>query len=142
MLVEDFDESGSGTALPVSALLSALGLEDRRGLSRIRLEKVLLDRGNDIIRDIGLDPRMFRLVCIPPDVYGRVGHQKGWGRQQLWTHFDGYMVMQNRKLSALAGGDVRFGGLFDLVGISRDYDSDRIIARFAVVQRRRLEAVG
>jgi hypothetical protein len=82
---------------------------------------------------------MFRLVCIPPDVYGRVGHQKGWGRQQLWTHFDGYMVMQNRKLSALAGGDVRFGGLFDLVGISREYDSDKIIARFAVVQRRRLD---
>lgn len=142
VLVEDFDEPGPGTALPVSALLSALGLEDRRGLSRILLEKVLLDHGNTIIRDIGLDPRMFRLVCIPPDVYGRVGHQKGWGRQQLWTHFDGYMVMQNRKLSALAGGDVRFGGLFDLVGISREYDSDKIIARFAVVQRRRLEAVG
>jgi len=142
VLVEDFDEPGPGTALPVSALLSALGLEDRRGLSRIRLEKILLDHGDTIIRDIGLDPCMFRLVCIPPDVYGRVGHQKGWGRQQLWTHFDGYMVMQNRKLSALAGGDVRFGGLFDLVGISRDYDSDKIIARFAVVQRRRLATVG
>jgi hypothetical protein len=57
----------------------------------------------------------------------------------LWTHFDGYMVMQNGKLCALAGGDVRFGGLYDLVGISREYDSDEILARFAVVQRRRME---
>lgn len=52
------------------------------------------------------------------------------------------MVRRNGKLQAQAGGDVRFGGLYDLVGISREYDSDRIIARFAVVQRRRMEAVG
>ena len=141
VLFENFDEPVHGKAFPASALLSALGLEARRGLSRIRLEKALHERGNTIIRDIGLDPFMFRLICIPPDVYGRVGHRKGWGRQQLWTHFDGYMVMQNKTLSALAGGDVRFGGLFDLVGISREYESDRIVARFAVVQRKRMEAV-
>jgi hypothetical protein len=142
VLVEDFDEPEPGKEAPASALLSALGFEDRRGLSRISIEKALIDRGNTIVRDIGLDPRVFRLICIPPDVYGRVGHQRGWGQKPLWTHFDGYMVMKNGKLSALAGGDVQFGGLFDLVGISRDYDSDKIIARFAVVQRRRLEPVG
>lgn len=142
VLVEDFDEPDPGTEAPASALLSALGFEDRRGLSRISIEKALFDRGNTIVRDIGLDPRVFRLICIPPDVYGRVGHQRSWGQKPLWTHFDGYMVMKNGKLGALAGGDVRFGGLFDLVGISRDYDSDKIIARFAVVQRRRLETVG
>ena len=142
LLVEDFDEPDPGAEAPASALLSALGFEDRRGLSRIRLEKALIDRGNAIVGDLGLDVRMFRLVCVPPDVYGLVGLQRGWGRKTLWTHFDGYMVMQNGKLGALAGGDVRFGGLFDLVGISREYDSDKIIARFAVVQRRRLESVG
>jgi len=142
VLVEDFNEPDPGTEAPASALLSALGFEDRRGLSRISIEKALFDRGNTIVRNIGLDPHVFRLICIPPDVYGRVGHQRGWGQKQLWTHFDGYMVMKNGKLGALAGGDVRFGGLFDLVGISRDYDSDKIIARFAVVQRRRLETVG
>ncbi|MBT0652026.1 hypothetical protein [Geomobilimonas luticola] len=142
VLVEDFDEPDPGTEAPASALLSALGFEDRRGLSRISIEKALFDRGNTIVRDIGLDPRVFRLICIPPDVYGRVGHQRSWGQKPLWTHFDGYMVMKNGKLGALAGGDVRFGGLFDLVGISRDYDSDKIIARFAIVQRRRLETIG
>jgi len=141
VLVEDFDEPDPGTDAPASALLSALGFEGRRGLSRISIEKALLERGNTIVRDIGLDPRVFRLICIPPDVYGRVGHQRGWGQKQLWTHFDGYMVTKNGKLGALVGGDVRFGGLFDLVGISREYDSDKIIARFAVVQRRRLETV-
>ncbi|MDR3581428.1 MAG: hypothetical protein P4L44_15815 [Oryzomonas sp.] len=142
VLVEDFDEPDPGMETPASALLSALGFEDRRGLSRITIEKALIDRGNTIVRDIGLDPHVFRLICIPPDVYGRVGSQRGWGQKQLWTHFDGYMVTKNGMLEALAGGDVRFGGLFDLVGINRRYDSDRTIARFAVVQRHRMEAVG
>lgn len=142
VLIEDFDEPDAGTETPASTLLSSLGFKDRRGLSRISIEKALIERGNTIVRDIGLDPRAFRLICIPPDVYGRVGVQRGWGQKPLWTHFDGYMGMKNGNLRALAGGDVRFGGLFDLVGISRDYDSDHIMARFAVVQRRRLETVG
>jgi hypothetical protein len=142
VLIEDFDEPDPGTESPASALLSALGFDNRRGLSRIRLEKALNGHGNAIIGDIGLDVRIFRLVCIPPDVYGRVGPQRGWGQKPLWTHFDGYLVRENGKLLALAGGDVRFGGLYDLVGISREYDSDRILTRFAVVQRRRMEAVG
>jgi hypothetical protein len=37
----------------------------------------------------------------------------------------------------LVGGDVRFGGVHDLVAVGSDYDSDRLLARFAVVQRRR-----
>jgi hypothetical protein len=39
------------------------------------------------------------------------------------------------RLRALAGGHVRFGGLYDLLGVSRDYDSDHSIVRFAVVRR-------
>lgn len=142
VLVEDFEETEPGTEVPPSALLSALGFHDRRGLDRIRLEKALIRRGNAILEEMGLDVRRFQLVCIPPDVYGRVGLKQGWGQKPLWTHFDGYMVMTNGKLAALAGGDVRFGGLYDLVGISRGYDSDRIVTRFAVVQRRRMEAIG
>ena len=41
---------------------------------------------------------------------------------------------------ALAGGDARYGGVFDLVGVGTDYDSDRLLARFAIVDRRRLRA--
>lgn len=117
-----------------------LAFEERRGLSRVRLEKALIDRGSAIVGDLGLDVRKFRLICIPPDVYGRVGTLLGWGRQPFWTHFDGYLVRRNGKLGALVGGDVRFGGLYDLTGVSREYDSDQIIARFAVVQRKRMEA--
>lgn len=35
---------------------------------------------------------------------------------------------------------MRFGGLYDIVGVGRDYDSDRLLARFAVVQRERMGA--
>jgi hypothetical protein len=44
------------------------------------------------------------------------------------------------RLQALAGGDVRYGGLYDLLGVGSDYDSERLIARFAVVHRERMVA--
>ena len=64
---------------------------------------------------------------------------RGWGKQPQWTHMDGFML-QNRKWLALAGGDTRFGGVFDLVGLGRENDIENLTARFAVVQRRRLSA--
>jgi len=32
------------------------------------------------------------------------------------------------RFEALVGGDARYGGLYDLLGVGRDYDSDRLIA--------------
>jgi hypothetical protein len=40
---------------------------------------------------------------------------------------------------AMAGGDIRFGGVYDLVTIGREYESDRLIVGFAVVRRERIE---
>ena len=91
-------------------------------------------------KHLRLDSRVFRLVCIPPDVHLRLGEPQGWGRQPFWTHFDGYIVMADGRLRALAGGDVRYGGLYNLLGISRDYDSVQVMARFAVVRRERMVA--
>jgi hypothetical protein len=141
VLVEDFPDPGAGEPTPPSELLAALGLASRRGLSRISIEQALLDHGAHVLdKELGLDPWVFRLVCIPPDVHLRLGEAEGWGRQPLWTHFDGYLVMADGRLRALVGGDVRFGGLYDLLGHSRDYESDRVIARFAVVRRARMVA--
>ncbi len=42
--------------------------------------------------------------------------------------------------TSLAGGDARHGGLYDLLGVGRDDDSDRLVARFAVVHRERMVA--
>jgi hypothetical protein len=60
---------------------------------------------------LNLDPQVFRLVCIRPDVHLRLGKVEGWGRQPLWTHFDGYLIIANGALRALAGGSAQFGGL-------------------------------
>jgi len=138
VLVEDFEESSpdaEGDARP--PLLAALGLPSRRGLARSTIEKALRERGAAVVKDLGLDPREYRIVCVPADVYARLGSKLGWGRQAIWTHFDGYMASKDRKLMPLVGGDVRFGGVHDLVAVGSDYDSDRLSARFAVVQRRR-----
>jgi hypothetical protein len=141
VLVEDFPDPKEGDETPASELLAILRLPSRRGLPRIAIEQALLAHGAEVLENqLGLDPRGFRLVCIPPDVHLRLGERESWGRQPFWTHFDGYLVMADGRLRALAGGDVRYGGLYDLLGISRDYDSDRVMARFAVVRRERMVA--
>ncbi len=141
VLVEDFPDPAEDKQPPASELLATLGLPGRRGLPRVAIEQALLMHGANVLeKALGLDPRVFRLVCIPSDVHLRLSEAEGWGRQQLWTHFDGYVVKANGRLEALAGGDVRFGGQYDLLGVGRDYDSNRLVARFAVVQRERMVA--
>jgi hypothetical protein len=144
VLVEDFPDPADGQTPPASELVKSLRLPGRRGLPRIAIEQALLMHGARILeKELGLDPRVFRLVCIPPDVYVRLDETEGWGRQPFWTHFDGYLIRTvtgQVRLQALAGGDVHYGGLYELLAVGRDYDSDRLLARFAVVQRARMAA--
>jgi hypothetical protein len=141
VLIEDFPDPEGGATVPRGPLAEALGLPARRAVSRDAIADALHRHGIRIVeKELGLDPVHFRLVCIPPDVHLRLGEREGWGRREVWTHFDGYLVLPNGRLRALAGGDVRFGGLYDLLGIGRDYDSDRVIVRFAVVRRERMTA--
>jgi len=140
VLVETFPDPDSEDPGPHSALLSALGLQKRRSLTRLEIEQALQEHGSRIVEeDLSLDPWEFRLVCIPPDIHLRIGEEFTWGQKPLWTHMDGYMVMSDKRLRALAGGDVRFGGLYDLLGLGVNYASEGVIARFAVVQRKRME---
>jgi hypothetical protein len=140
VLVEAFDEPAPGAPSANPALLDALGLPRRNGLSRAVVERALLLRGHRVVQKLGLDPRKFRLVCIPQDLHLRIGETRGWGSQPIWTHLDGRMVLRNRKSLVLAGGHVQYGGIYDLVGLGRDYDSERLVARFAVVLRARMAA--
>jgi hypothetical protein len=138
-LVEVFPEPSKTNGDRGSELLSLLGFEHRRGLSRKQIEHALLQNGPWILEEkLGLKPELFRIVCIPPDIYLRLGPSHEWGRQEIWTHFDGYQADQKGNLKALAGGDVRFGGVYDLVSIGREYVSDHVITRFAVIQRKRM----
>jgi hypothetical protein len=138
-LVEDFPENDS--ADEPSKLLSALGLRSRRGLARAEIENALMHFGANLLREqLGLDPLEFRLICIPYDLYMRLGVERGWGQWHRWTHFDGYWVVSGNRLRALVGGDGRFGGLADLVSISRTDARDSVYARFAVVRRARMVA--
>jgi hypothetical protein len=136
VLLEDFAEDQSADA--PSKLLAALGFAKRVGHSRIEIESTLMRRGSEILQnDLGLDPVEFRLVCIPYDLYARFGRERGFGQWPHWTHLDGYQVMAGNRLRALAGGDSRFGGLYDLVSISPSDGNEGIYSRFAVVRRAR-----
>jgi len=143
VLVEDFPEDeGSVGAQGLAPLLSALGLKKRTAVSRLEIEQALLQHGPQIVKDeLGLEPQEFRLLCIPFDLYSRLGPARGWGQQKLWTHFDGYQVLKGGRLRALVGGDVRYGGIYDLCSISRADEREGVIACLAVVRRERLVAV-
>jgi hypothetical protein len=136
ILVEDFPEDRDPPA--DSRLLAALGLPKRRGLARVEIEDALLARGASVLAsELGLDPLEFRLVCIPPDLYTRIGRARGWGAAPQWTHFDGYQVIKGGRLRALVGGDTRYGGIADLASIAATDRRESVIARFAVVRRAR-----
>jgi len=70
----------------------------------------------------------------------RLGRERNWGQWHHWTHFDGYQVVRGNRLRALVGGDGRFGGVADLVSISRTDAHEGVYARFAVVRRARMVA--
>ena len=79
VLVEDFADPKAGELPPESPLITALGFSSRLGLSRIAIEQALLARGAGVLeKELGVDPRAFRLVCIPPDVHLRLGEAEGW----------------------------------------------------------------
>jgi len=136
-LLEDFPEPETITDEP-SKLLDRLKLNTRWGLSRTEIEDALLEHGHEVIEELQLDPEAFRLTVIPADLYTHLGPQRGWGQREMWTHFDGYRVLEGGKLQALAGGDKRFGGSHDVVSFSPDYASSKVMSRFALVQRRRM----
>jgi hypothetical protein len=123
----------------LTPLLRELGIDRRTGLTRDDIEARLQRHGARIVRELlGLDPLAFRIVCIPPDLFVRLGRDRGWGRRPEWTHFDGYQVMKGSTLRALVGGNSEYGGVADLCTISRDDARDNTVVRFAVVRRERL----
>ena len=137
LLLEEFPEPDSKAEVP-SKLLAMLRLDSRWAITRVELENALLEHGLKVLQELQLDPELFRIVAIPADLYTHLGPQRGWGQKEMWTHFDGYRVLEGGKLQALAGGDKRFGGTHDVVSFSTDYSSGKIFARFAVVQRKRM----
>ena len=137
-LIEDFAED-EAAAEASSKLLEALGLAKRKALARTEIDAALVRSGGEILeKRLGLEPLEFRLVCIPYDLYIRFGRDRGFGKWSHWTHFDGYQVMDGNRLRALVGGDGRFGGITDLVSISRNDSREGVYGRFAVVRRARM----
>ena len=135
LLIEAHAE-GDDTVTP---LLRELGLDRRGGLSRDDIEDRLQKNGARVVAEhLGLDPLGYRIVCVPPDVFMRLGQQRGWGKRSGWTHFDGYQVMKGGRLRALVGGNAQFGGLFDFCSISADDGRENTVVRFAVIRRERL----
>jgi hypothetical protein len=137
MLVEAFPETDLDAR---TGLLSALGLPKRRGCARILVEDALLANGPRVCTELGLDPAELVAACIPFDAYVRLAPKYGWGQQEFWTHFDGYQITRELQLWGLVGGNARFGGGDNLSALARDYDSDRLTARFAIVRRQRFLA--
>ncbi len=135
LLVESFPETEPAALTP---LLDVLELPRRRGLARSDVENALRRNTAAVCEQLGLDPFQYAVVCIPFDAYVRLAPQRGWGREAMWTHLDGYQIGAGSELRALVGGDVRYGGCHDFCMVGRHYDGTQLTARFAVVRRGRL----
>jgi hypothetical protein len=132
VLFEDFTEDESADAR--SKLLAALGLAQRRGLSREEIEAALLRFGGEILKNsLSLDPLEFRLVCIPYDLYGRLGRERGFGKWgRISTAIKLWVAIGCALLPA-----VTVWRTYDLVSISPSDAREGVYARFAVVRRAR-----
>ncbi len=137
VLVETFPETVPDAR---TGALTALGLPKRSGCARIIIEDALLTNGPRVCTELGLDPAEFVVACIPFDAYVRLAPKYSWGHQELWTHFDGYQVTHELGLWAVVGGHASYGGGDNLSSLVRDYDSDRLTARFAILRRQRFLA--
>lgn len=134
LLVETFSETALETR---TGVLDALALRTRRGLSRLTIEDAIRRHTARLCAELGLDPAAYVVTLVPFDAYLRLAPPLGWGRQRVWTHFDGYQLNQALHLRALVGGDIRYGGPEDLCSVGRDYESERLVARFAIMRRER-----
>jgi hypothetical protein len=134
VLVETFSETELDAR---TGLLSALSLSRRQGIPRGLVEDALLTHGPYVCASLGLDPLEYVIACVPFDTYVRLAPQYGWGQQESWTHLDGYQVTRDLHLWPLVGGNARYGGPDDLSSVPRDYDSERLTARFVVLRRER-----
>ncbi len=83
MLIETFDEGPAGADIGKNGLAEALGLKRRWGLDRMTIERAIQANGPEVVKSLGLDPWKFRLVCVPPDIYGLVCQRRGWGKQEI-----------------------------------------------------------
>lgn len=137
LLVETFPETQPNCR---TGLLDALGLTSRRGVSRRVVERAIRRHGRSLCARLELDPALYAIICVPFDAYLRLASTFEWGRRHMWTHFDGYQVTRELHTRALVGGDATYGGPEDLCTVGDDYDSERLIARFAIVQRGRFSA--
>lgn len=134
LLVETFPDTDPEAR---TALSSALGLTKRRGLSRLVIEDALLTNGPHVCAKLGLDPAEHIVACIPWDAYVRLAPKYAWGQQEFWTHMDGYQVTRELGLWALVGGNAHYGGGDNLSTLVREYDSERLVGRFALLRRAR-----
>ena len=131
---------------PVVSLEAFHGMEQRRSALAslpLAVARALEKADWPQVRELSLRADAVKQEISPSDVHFRLGEAEGWGRKPFWTHFDGYLIRFHDgqlRLQALAGGDVRYGGLYDILGVGRDLDSDRLLARFAVVHRERMVA--
>ena len=135
LLIEAHPE-GDDAATP---LLRELHLERRRGVARNQIEARLRANGPRILADhLGLDPFAFRLVCVPPDLYMRLGREPAGARVKSGHISTATNSSCGGGLRALVGGNARYGGLVDLCSINRDDARENTVVRFAVIRRERL----
>jgi len=118
VLVEEFPDPTVGERPSPFELFAALRLSSRHGLPRVAIDPAPLTRGANVLEELALDPRVFRLH--PSGRPSPARRDREPGRQPFWITSTDTSSWPTGDC-AVAGGDVRYGSPYDLLGISRDY---------------------
>jgi hypothetical protein len=88
----------------------------------------------DLIKYIGFDPNEYEFGCIRQDQYARLAQKTNFGRQNLNTHFGGYLLRENPYLysEGLYGGNAKYGGVSYVDSNNRDNSSEDLAVRLVL----------
>lgn len=86
----------------------------------------------NIIKQLGLDPRYYTFRLIAQDEYARLaGSGKNFGKNSLWTWFNDYWI-GGESVNGLRGGDRDYGGPSNVVSISRGSANEDLAVRLVL----------
>jgi hypothetical protein len=109
--------------------------KDVKAISRKTLDGLIKNYGNLLILKLNLDPKMFKLIPIPFDIYIRLGKKMKFGKHILNTFFDGYRLRTDGRKTALFGGNTQFGGPSFIDSIWTDTVNNSIIPRLIIIRK-------
>lgn len=105
-----------------------------RFMSRIIIDSLIQKTETQILFELELSQKHYRLAPIPYDIYIRLDPSQ-FGQSTISTHFDGYRLRKDHKKTTLIGGYGPFGGQSFSDSLWLDTHTNHVIIRLAIIPK-------